>query len=735
MADRPYVELSIEGIRARDVLSLRGKEKISELFEYEIEVEVLPPLPDLATLMGKRAEIRLRSMGGQERLLTGIVAEAQVLARDTDDIVRGKFVVRPAVYRQKLGRDCWSSQDVTVLDVVKSVLADYPGTIRYDIGGSYPEYPYRVQYREDDWTYLSRILEEEGIYYWFDHGNGFDVGEGESELVFSDDSTSSPMIEGIPLLQYTPASQMRPDQEAVTEVSFFASAQSHRFSARSFDMARPAFRVEANVGKGQHEIYDAPGAGPTDPAVLKSRVRVGLESARSHRSGIQGLVSSARIFPGRSFTIFGHPVGALSGTFFVTEIEIVGNAKVGISSRFSAIVRDVPFRPLRVSKEAKQAGLQMGFVVGPDGQEVHPDEHGRIRVQMHWDRLGPGNEKGGTWCRVAQRGTPGSMLLPRMGWNVATFNEEGGVDAPSLICRIHDADHPPEYSLPANKTRVVYKTATTPGGGPFNEIYFEDNAGAEEMFIHASKDMNMRTLNRKTEVVKNDSLRVVGNENVIHTDADMVDRVLENQTVTVAGNEELTVQGRHSKTVNQNETRNIAGSRSLKVGDSYVTSVDGNRNLDVGAAMLDLTLGNVTTTGNHTLAMVGGAIVRVGVGNMSEDTAKVAIQAVGGAKVEIAKENRPTDVGVAMKEIVGGAMILKSNGRYLDNADTTASWTVLGPLDADAPKVRIEAEQKITIRCGGSKLVIDGEQIKIEAESLDLSGAHIDADTGKITHN
>lgn len=735
MADRPYVELSIEGIEARDVLSLRGKEKISELFEYEIEVEVLPPLPDLASLMGKRAEIRLRSMGGQERLLTGIVAEAEVLTRDTDDIVRGRFLVRPAVYRQRLGRDCWSSQDVTVVDVVKSVLADYPGTIRYDLGGSYPQYPYRVQYREDDWTYLSRILEEEGIYYWFDHGNGFDIGEGESELVFSDDSTSSPMIEGVPMLEYTPASQMRPNQEAVTEVSFFAAAQSHRFSARSFDMARPAFQVEAQVGNGQHEVYDAPGAGPTEPAVLKERVRVGLEGSRSHRSGIQGLVQSARLFPGRSFSIFGHPVAALSGTFFVTEIEIQGNAKVGISSRFSAIVRDVPFRPLRTSKEAKQAGLQMGFVVGPDGQEVHPDIHGRVRVQMHWDRLGPGNEKGGTWCRVAQRGTPGSMLLPRMGWNVATFNEEGGVDAPSLICRIHDADHPPEYSLPANKTRVVYKTATTPGGGPFNEIYFEDRAGAEEMFIHASKDMNVRTLNRKTEVIKNDSLRVVGNENVIHTDADMVDRVLEDQTVTVGGSEELTVQGRHSKTVNQNEVRTIGGSRSLKVGDSFVTSVDGNRSLQVGAAMLDLTLGTVNTTGNHTLAMVGGAIVRAGVGNMSEDTAKVAIQGIGGAKIEVAKENRPTDVGAVLKEIVGGAMVLKSNGRYLDNADTTASWTVLGPLDADAPKVRIEAEQRITIRCGGSKLVIDGEQIKIEAENLDLSGASLDADTGKITHN
>lgn len=727
--DLPHVEFFVEGLICEDVLDLRGSERIGTLFRYDLEVELVAPVPDFTTLIGQRAEITLRSQTGQSRLVTGIVAEASLLARDTGQKVRGLFTIKPAVYRQSLGRDCWSQQDVGALDVVKEVLADYPGPVRYDISGSYPIYPYRVQYREDDWTYLARLLEEEGIFYFFDHG------DGESELVFADRSSAAASIDGIPVLPFTPASQMRHDQESVIEVSFFAAATTNQFSARSFDMTKPGSKVEASRGSGRHEVYDAPGAGPSDPAILSERVRVGLEGAQAHRAGIEGLATSVRLFPGRSFEVFGHPVVRLNGRFFITGVELSGSAKVGLSSKFSAIPSDVPYRKLRTSHEPKQAGLQMGFVVGPPGLEVHPDEHGRVRVQMHWDRLGPGNEQGGTWCRIAQRGAPGSMLLPRMGWNVATFNEEGGVDAPSVICRIHDADHPPEYPLPANMTRVVYKTAVTPGGGNHNEIYFEGAAGREEMFIHASKDMNVRVKNRKVENVKQNSSRDVATENILHTNGDMVDRVLQNQTVTVGGNEDVTVQGRHSKTVNQNETRSIGGNRSLKVGDSYVTTVDQNRTLSVGSALLDLTLGTINTTGNHALGVVGGAIVRLCAGNISEDTAKLALQLIGGARVEIAKENRPTDIGKVLTELVGGAMMLKSNGRYLDNADETSNWTVLGPLKADAPKLRIEAEQRITLRCGESKLVIDGDQIKIEAANLDLTGAHIDADTSKIVHN
>ena len=172
MNDRNYVEIEIEGLRCKDVLSVRGEEAVSELFRYEVEVELLLPVPDLATVVGTHVSLWLRDAAGGERHVTGCVAEARIVARDTSQIVRGRFVIKPTVYRQRLGRDCWSKQDVTAIDVIREVLEDYPHTIRYDLQGNYPQYPYRVQYREDDWTYIARLCEEEGIYYWFDHGDG-----------------------------------------------------------------------------------------------------------------------------------------------------------------------------------------------------------------------------------------------------------------------------------------------------------------------------------------------------------------------------------------------------------------------------------------------------------------------------------------------------------------------------------------------------------------------------------
>jgi type VI secretion system secreted protein VgrG len=729
MQNTRYVELEIEGLNCKDVLRLSATEAVSELFRYELEVECLAPTPDLATLVGAHATITLRDAAGGERVVTGIVAETFVLSRDTGEIVRGHFVIRPEVFRQTLGRDCWSSQDVSVPDVIRDVLADYPHTIRYDLTGSYPTYPYRVQYREDDWTYLCRIMEEEGIYYWFDHGGG------ESEVVFADQSKAAPPIDGIPVLPYTPASQMKPDLAAVYELSFSAHATSHVFSARSFDMKRPGFLVSASVGAGRHEVYDAPGGGTPSPEILKERVRVGLEGTKAARSGVNGVASCIRIFPGRSFEVFGHPVASLDGSFFITRVTLEGDSKVGVTSRFEGIHKDTPFRRLRLTKEARQAGLQMGVVVGPDGQEVHPDDHGRVRVQMHWDRLGPKNEKGGTWCRIAQRGAPGSMLLPRMGWNVSTFNEEGGVDAPSTLCRIHDGDHPPEYDLPANKTRVVYKTATTPKSGTHNEIYFEDRGGSEEMFIHASKDMHVRAKYRKSETIKNDSLRKVGNNYVLHVDELMGERVVQDQSVAIGGNEELVVQARYSKTVEGNEQRSVGGTRSLKVADGHVSTVEGNRTLSVGAAILDVSMGTISNTSGHNLTLVGGAVVRASAASITEDVSKLGIQLIGGARVDIANQSHPTDVEKLLNETVGAGIVLKSNARYLDNADTTSTWLTAGPLTADAPEVWAEAEEKIVIKCGASVLTITEKEIRLEGTNVDLSGAHIDADTGAIEHN
>jgi len=720
-----YVELKVEGLSVQIVRSMRGSEAISSLFRYEVEVDIDAPIPDAAAVVGKLAEITLRDIGGGERIVRGVIAEIDLFALDVDR-AQAKLVIKPPVFRQRLGRDCYSFQDQTVVDVVKDVLADYTGVVRYELVRSYATFPYRAQYREDDWTYVSRLCEEEGIYYWFDHE--------DASVVFADDSTGAPDIPGIPLIPFVEASQMRPDQEAVVELGFAARSGPGKFSGRAFDMKRPSFKIEAHSGDGQYEIYDAPGGTSPDPKVLAQRMSDAKENAKSERSRISGTGHTARPIPGRAFIIAGHPVVRLDGRFLVISTEVEGNGHIPVSTRFVAQSVDTPFRPARVTPEAKQAGLQIALVVGEEGQEVHPENHGRIRVILRWDRYGQRTDKGGTWARIAQRCTPGSMLLPRMGWNVATFNEEGGVDAPSTVCRIHDAEHPPNYALPAHNTRVVYKTATTPSGGSHNEIHFEDKEGAEVMFVNASKDQTIRVLDRKIEAVKNDHRREVGHDYELHVQNVITERVIGDQSLSIGRDEKLTAQTRFSKGVQGNETRSIGANRTIKAGDTHGIMVNGNRDLAVGAAMIDLTLGTIGEQSHDNATLVGGAVLKVAAETMAEETSEVSLQAVGGIKLENAGVSRSLDVADTMIEKVGGSMIVTSNGKFFDTVEETSLWTSAS-FTGKAPDILIEAEKSIRITCGGAVMTLTEDTLRIEAPSLDMSGAHLDVDAESIDHN
>jgi type VI secretion system secreted protein VgrG len=724
---RPYVEIAVGGLPVVRVLSMRGTEAVSALFHYEVEVEIALPLPDADAILGATATLRMRDAADRERVVTGVVAEATAQAFD-NTLGRATLVLRPMVWRQSLGRDCYSSQDVTVRDVVDDVLSDYTGQYRWELTRSYPRYPYRVQYREDDWTYVNRLLEEEGIYYWFDH-------EADSILVMSDSSTSAPDMAGGALLPWVRESAMLPEQDAVTQMGSTSAASTGRFAAKSFDHRRPLVPIEARAGAGRHEVYDAPGGGTGMEAILEARVHDQRQASIAAHAGAAGLARSIRPAVGRILEIEGHPLAKLDGRWLVTRVTVEGTDQRPCFTHFRAIAADVAFRPLRVTPEAKQAGLQLGNVIGPDGQEVHPDDLARVRVILHWDRLGTHDEKGGTWMRVAQRGAPGSMLFPRMGWNVATFNEEGTVDAPSLIWRIHDGEHVPEYSLPNNMTRVVWKTATVPANGSTNEIYFEDKQGGEEMFLNASRDMTYRVLDAKYETVDNDSTRTIGNNHDLTIHESFDERVVGDQQVTIGGNESLTAKGGRIKTVTGNETESVGGARTLKVGASQLAHVTVDRTLIVSGSLTEISKNNVNLTAKNVTTLVGGSVIKVSGADVSEVARKKSVQVIAGSKLEAAEKDRALEVRKEWTEDVGGSIVCVSSKKYLDNADTTSTWTITAALDAAAPEVHLEAVDSLRLRCGSSVLTLTPHTLTLTAASLDLSGAELDADSQLIKHN
>jgi type VI secretion system secreted protein VgrG len=722
-----------------EVVALEGEEGISRLFRYEVVCASSEGAAPVASLLAQEATITLRDGSGSERQIRGVVAEAAAGVFD-DGGAKLTVVVRPAVIRLTLTRDSYILQDVDVVDIVKDVLAEHQGPVRYEITRSYPERVYCAQYREDDWTFVSRLLEEEGIYYWFDHRGG------QTTLVFGDASTAAPDLDGGPRIRFAYESGMTAPGELIQEIGSETKATSTAFTVASFDYRRPSFKVSASVGSGALEIYHARGANPESPAVCEARARTMLEASGAARRTSAGLSSSVRLAPGMVFELHGHPLGRPDGRYLVTEITLrVVQRRRGLTAeeekpyacRFRAIRAETIYRHPRVSPLAKQAGLQSGVVVGGAQEEVHPDPEGRVRVQLHWDRQGKRDEAAGKWLRVAQRGTASSMLLPRVGWTVLTFNEEGAVDQPNLLSRIFDGEHLPPYSLPGNKTRVVFKTATTPGGGSFNEIYFEDTLGAEEMFINASRDMNVYVQNLKSDYVFNDARRDIGAAHDLSVEGQSLHHVSRNQSASIGSNESIAVASERAKTVTGDEKVSVGGVRSLTTGQGHENQVKGDRTLTVGAALIDTTLGGISALAKnkHTM-LVGGAAMKVAGKSMSEDVGTVATQTIGGLKIEQAKEERLLDVRKDYTETIGGVMLLSTSERFIDHANTTSSWVVGGTATMKAPDVWIQAKDRIELRCGSSVIVILPDSVEIRAKKFDLSQAGLlDSDTLVIEHN
>jgi type VI secretion system secreted protein VgrG len=467
------------------------------------------------------------------------------------------------------------------------------------------------------------------------------------------------------------------------------------------------------------------------------------DAALAARDGVAGTSTSARLTPGRVVEITGHPVTRYDRRFLVTETRYeVSQRRQESRERtylcsFRAIPVEASYRPPARTPRARQAGLQSGIVVGPPSAEIHPDDQGRVRVQLHWDRKGARNDASGRWMRVAQRGTADSMLLPRIGWNVLTFNEEGAVDDPALLSRIHDTEHPPAYTLPGAKTRTVFKTATSPADGSFNEVHFEDQKGSEEMFINAARDMNVLVQNEKTDEIKRDVTREVAQNHDLAVGTDYVEVIYGNQTVVIDGNETTRVLGERQKTVAGNESETIGASRDLHVAQSHTNQVTGTRKLNVGVAMIEATLGPiVSSSGSFMTVLVGGAAVKVSAQSIGESVELGSVQTIGGAKLEIAGGARYINSRLIHLETVGGAMVLKTAGEYTNKAAVGMSYTVGGLLSMTAPTLVIEAKTKIVLACEGSSITITPDAVEIQAPKLTVSDSSLIHAMGtRLDHN
>ncbi|MEM9876423.1 MAG: type VI secretion system tip protein TssI/VgrG [Myxococcota bacterium] len=572
MSRTPFCHLSMGRIPVRRVVRLESEARVGRPARYRLEVR-LDVAPPLETLLGHEAEVRL-GFPEDEHVFQGVITTATVLGQARSEVNVHAFEIVVELPLALLAHEVTAViyQEQNACDIIRTVLDRHALASEWRMTREYAPRENCVQYLESDLDFIHRLLEEEGIHYFFA------VGDEGPTVVFADDSTTAPAIEGDPVLAVRHGDGFDITGDHARRPADAARVVSGSFVRRDYDFERPALDLTAEAQAGFHpdlERYDYPG-GYVDPGRGSALVQTRLEAEQAQRLTVAVPVVCPRVGPGRTFTLAS--AGALDGDYFIVRCRHRyedsgddGDAP-GLISEIDVIPRDAPYRLPPVTEKPRIFGPQTATVVAPEGAEsetIHTDAHARSKVKFRWDRSPTTDDTASAWIRVTQLQTSGSLVLPRVGWEVIVEFLEGDPDRPVITGRLYNGAFMPLYKLPEGKTRTSLQSRSSPGGGGSNEIRMEDAAGAEEIMIHAQHDMRMATANNKTSSVGNNRTRVVGANHTLDVGADQKIQITKGNQNTITGDQTVAVGGNRSVEVNA-----VAG---LTVGGSATTSVGGNQ--------------------------------------------------------------------------------------------------------------------------------------------------------------
>jgi type VI secretion system secreted protein VgrG len=585
---------------------LTGKERLGEAATFAVELFSTKPL-DRAAVVGKGCRLNLSNKHG-ERSIPGVVIAFTALATSNPEAGRRyRIEVRSAFAVLELTRRSRIFQHLTVPDIVRKVLQGHgfgASDIVVTTAEQHAEREYVVEYEETDAAFIRRLCEEEGLYFRFDV-------EGEKERFLLEDHSSS----AAPALSGPLSVVDRSDLERPEATAFRPRAQLRRrpgkCTLRDYNQEKPAVNLEGVATAGtplerEIEVYEAPGRF-MDESLGKTRATRRLESLRADGETIFFETTAFPLAPGLGVTLECTPdvVGTArpEGDYFIVGLQHGWSWKQReYRLEVEVIPSSVPYRLPRITPRPRISGLQPVQVTGAAGEEIHVDAQGRVRVHFQWDRESVGDDKSSLPIRVMQPNTPGSMLLPRVGWEVLAAFEDGDPDRPYIVGRTYNAKQVPPFSLPGNKTVTAIGTFSSPGGAKQNQIRFDDAAGRQNVSFGAGFGKSTSVANNMvTQTVKNEALgikasqsRTVGaTEDVSVTEAYV--STLGSQSGTVGGSQKIYVKGDMTVGVGS-ETVLVGGACLEKVGNP----VAGAKALGKAAAM----------QGAGALGAVGGAVVK-----------------------------------------------------------------------------------------------------------------------------
>ncbi len=679
-------------------------EKLGRVFTMDLELLSATENINFEDLLGQKVTIRLDISEDEQRFFNGHVSRFSQSGNQGSFAVY-KATVHPWLWFLTRTSDCCIFQQKTVPDIIKEVFRRHGFTdFEERLSGSYRTWEYCVQYRETDFNFVSRLMEQEGIYYYFKHE------EEKHTLILSDAYSSHEPVPGYESIPYYPPddSSVR-DEESISNWYISKQVQPGIYALNEYDFKRPKANLEVNSNIAREhsasdfEVYDYPGE-YVESTEGDSYVRTRIEELHAQYEQAQGQGDARGIMCGGLFELSEHPredqdreylVVAATHTIYSDAFESgSGGGGSTYSNSFSVIDSQTSFRPERITPKPMVQGPQTAMVVGPAGEEIYTDEHGRVKLQYHWDRYGLSDENSSCWIRVSQvhagKGF-GGIDTPRIGEEVIVEFLEGDPDRPIITGRVYNGDNAPPGDLPGASMVSGMKSNSTPGGGGNNAIMLDDTKGNEGLNTNAQYNMDTTVGNDQTNTINNNRTTSVSVDDTESVGSNQKIDIGSNQEIAVGADQKISVGSNKDVTVGANHTENVGANQNITIGSSKTENVSVLYSLTVGAAMNQ-------AVGAALIQEVGAAkVVEIGAAYML-DVGAVMKESVGASK--------NSDIGATLSEKIGGAHNEKVSGAYA----------------LKASQVKIEAP-KIVLVAGGSKITLDGGGITIKGAKISLKAS------------
>lgn len=732
-----------------DVLLLRGftgHEAISRLFSFELDL--LSPDPEIKfeDIIGQKVTIRVRLGKEKERFFHGIISRFMQTGSDVG-LANYRATMVPALWFLTRTADCRIFQNKKVPDIIQEIFKENGVTdIKTVLKAAYEPRDYCVQYRETDFNFVSRLMEQYGMFYFFEHE------EKKHTVVLSDDLSAHQPCPEQSKVSWNPHGSDNLDEDVITSLQWEETFRFGKYAVTDYNFETPSTSLRAEVktqidvgGNSKYEMYDYPGEyGKKAEGDGIAKIRMQEEEAQYKVLSGNG---TARVFTtGYKFTLQDYVRKDVNGDYVLTQVQHVasvgntyttdaagGGTESDYSNSFVCIPAKRPFRPPQVTPKPMVQGPQTAVVVGKSGEEIWTDKYGRVKVQFHWDRYGKMNESSSCWVRVSQNWAGknwGAMFIPRIGQEVIVEFLEGDADCPIITGRVYNAEQTVPYALPANQTQSGIKSNSSKSGGGSNEWRFEDKKGSEEVYLHGQKDWTIAIENDKNQTVGHDETLSVGNNRTkkvgvdqsetigsnkaIKVGSNHTEAIGANKTMTVGGNHTETISGAEAVTVGMAAAHTIALAKALTIGAAYQVSVGGAMNETIGAAKAE-EIGAVKSVnvGGNSSENVGANKSVDAASNISENAGKDISMNAGKNISASAGENISESAGKDVSVLAGKKMVLSAADEItIVTGSASISMKKDGSIQIKGKNITIDGSGKINVKAS-SDVVIKGSKVGI----------------------